>query len=51
MIDSALSAGYLMDTLEDFQKQEIEEKKFLRWIAQGGNLSYEDFWSKISNGR
>jgi len=52
MIDSALTAGCLTDTLKDFQRQEIEEKKFLRWIAQGGNLSYADFWSGIiNNGR
>jgi hypothetical protein len=40
-----------MDTLEDLQRQEIEEKKFLRWIVQGGDLSYADFWSRMSNGR
>lgn len=51
MIDSALSAGCLMDTLEDLQRQEIEEKKFLRWIVQGGDLSYADFWSRMSNDR
>jgi hypothetical protein len=51
MIDSALTAGCLADTLTDFQRQEIREKKFLRWIAQGGNLSYAEFWSRISNGR
>lgn len=51
MIDSALSAGCLEKVLKDFQRQELEEKKFFRWVIQGGNKSYEEFWSDMRNGR
>lgn len=51
MIDSALSAGCLEKVLMDFQKQELEEKKFFRWVIQGGNMSYQEFWSKMRHGR
>ena len=51
MIDSALTAGCLEEVLTDIHNQEIEGKKFLRWVVQGGGLSYADFWSKISDGR
>ena len=51
MIDSTLSAGCLLEVLHDFREQELEAKKYFRWVMQGGTTSYEEFWRMMKNGR
>lgn len=50
MIDTGIAAGCLSDVIADVWKQEEQELKIRRWIAQGGNKSYADFWGEEYGG-
>lgn len=44
MIDNAMTAGCLRETIEEIQHQEQEQMKFFRWLAHGHGMSWDDFW-------
>ena len=46
MIDSALTAGCLDETMQNFWKQNIRELKFRRWLAHGYGKSYYQMWGE-----
>lgn len=50
MIDNALAAGCLKETIEEIQRQEQEQMKFYRWLAHGHGMSWNDFWKVEENG-
>ena len=50
MIDTGLTVGCLSEVIEDVWKQDAQELKVRRWIAQGGGASYERFWGEKYGG-
>ena len=50
MIDTGIAAGCLSEVIEDVWKQDAQEIKVRRWIAQGGGESYEAFWGEKYGG-
>lgn len=50
MIDTGLAAGCLCEVIKDVWKQDAQEIKVRRWIAQGGGKSYETFWGEKYGG-
>ena len=50
MIDTGIAAGCLCEDIKDVWKQDAQEIKVRRWIAQGGGESYERFWGEKYGG-
>ena len=46
MIDTGLAVGCLQEVIEDIWKQDAQDLKVRRWIAQGHGRSYKQFWGE-----
>ena len=46
MIESAMAAGCLRETVRDVWKQNKQDRKFDQWLIQGHGKSYEQFWGE-----
>lgn len=46
MIETGLRVGNLKDIISDVFKQDMEDIKIRRWIVQGAEKSYKEFWGE-----